>query len=80
MFVGSSYKQLKYISKLRNVISNKHTEMLMHAMISCRLDFCNSIYYNMEKSNLYKLQKVQNADARLIKRKKNKRHRSKREL
>jgi len=47
--------------------------MLVHAMISSRLDYCNSIYYNMEKSNLYELQKVQNEAARLIKRK-NKRH------
>ena len=48
------------------VLSRKHTEMLVHAVISSRLDYCNSIFFDMGKSNLYKLQKVQNAAARLI--------------
>ena len=60
---------LKDIGKIRNVISNKHTEMLVHAVISSRLDYCNSMFFNMSRSNLYKLQKVQNAAARLIVRK-----------
>ena len=68
--VASCYKQLKDIGKIRNIISKNHTEMLVHAIISSRLDYCNSIYYDMKKSNLYKLQKVQNSAARLIERKK----------
>ena len=42
--------------------------MLVHALIS-RIDYCNSLYYNMCKSNLHKLQKVQNTAARLVARK-----------
>ena len=38
-----------------------------------RADSINSLFVNMNKSNLYKLQKVQNAAARLVARK-NKRH------
>ena len=71
--VSHCYKLLKDIGRIRNVLSKKHTEMLVHAVISSRLDYCNSLFYNMSKSNLYKLQKVQNAAARLIVRK-NKRH------
>ena len=71
--VASCYKQIKDIGKIRNIISKNHTEMLVHAVISSRLDYCNSLYYNMKKSNLYKLQKVQNSAARLIERK-NRRH------
>ena len=40
--------------------------MLVHAVTSSRLDYCNSLYINMNKDNIYKLQKVQNAAARLV--------------
>ena len=43
--------------------------MLVHAVSSSRLDYCNSLFFNISKSNLYKLQKVQNAAARLVARK-----------
>ena len=66
--VSHSYKILKDIGRIRNVISDKHTEMLVHAVIS-RIDYCNSLYYNISSSNLHKLQKVQNAAARLVSRK-----------
>ena len=42
--------------------------MLVHAVIS-RLDYCNSLFFNISRSNIYKLQKVQNAAARLVARK-----------
>ena len=64
--VSHCYKILKDIGRVRPVLSQTHTEMLVHSMISIRIDYCNSIFYNMGKSNLYKLQKVQNAAARLI--------------
>ena len=34
--VSHCYKLLKDIGKIRNVISSKHTEMLVHAVISSR--------------------------------------------
>ena len=43
-----------------------HLKNLVHAVISSRLDYCNGILINIEKQVLYKLQKVQNAAARLI--------------
>ena len=64
--VSHCYKLLKDIGRIRNILSKKHTETLVHAVISSRLDYCNSLYFNMSKSNLYKLQKVQNAAARLV--------------
>ena len=64
--VSHCYKLLKDIGRIRSVLSQKHTETLVHAVTSSRLDYCNSIFYNMNKSNLFKLQKVQNAAARLI--------------
>ena len=64
--VSHCYKLLKDIGRIRNVLSKKHTEMLVHSVISSRLDYCNSLFFNINKSNMYKLQKVQNAAARLI--------------
>ena len=40
--------------------------MLVHAVITSRMDNCNSILINTSKTNLHKLQKVQNAAARLV--------------
>ena len=34
-----------------------------------RIDYCNSLFFNMPKDNIYKLQKVQNAAARIVTRK-----------
>jgi hypothetical protein len=67
--VAHCFKLLKDIGRIRTVLSRKHTEMLVHAVSSSRLDYCNSVFFNMKKSNLYKLQKVQNAAARLVVRK-----------
>ena len=67
--VSHCYKLLKDIGRIRNVLSKKHVEMLVHAVISSRLDGHNSLFFNMRKENIYKLQKVQNAAARVIVRK-----------
>ena len=41
-------------------------EILVHACVSSKLDYCNSLLYNISKYVLNKLQFVQNATARLI--------------
>ena len=63
--IAHSYKLLKNIGRIRNILTNKYTETLVHAVIS-RLDYCNSLFVNMSKRNIFKLQKVQNAAARLV--------------
>ena len=64
--VALCYKQLKDISSIRNLISSNQTEMLVHSVISSRLDYCNSLLYGLNKSVIEKLQKVQNAAARVV--------------
>ena len=64
--VSYCYKLLKDIGRIRNVLTDDHTEQLVHAVTSSRLDYCNSLFFNMNKSNIYKLQKVQNAAARIV--------------
>ena len=41
-------------------------EVLVHAFINSKLDFCNSLLYGLPKYDINKLQSVQNAAARVI--------------
>jgi len=54
------------IWKIRRHISQKTCETLVHALISSKLDFCNSLLFGLPKHLLKKLQHVQNAAARLV--------------
>ena len=64
--VALCYKQLKDISSIRQLIETKQTEMLVHSVISNRLDYCNSLLFGLNKSVIEKFQKVQNAAARVV--------------
>ena len=64
--VALCYKQLKDVSSIRHLIEKSHTEMLVHSIISSRLDYCNSLLYGLNKSVIEKYQKVQNAAARVV--------------
>ena len=64
--VSSCYKYIKDLYRARNFLSLKDTEILVNASVTSRLDYCNSLFVNMSESNFYKLQKVQNAAARLV--------------
>lgn len=43
-------------------------ERVIHAFVLARLDYCNSLYFGLPKSSLLRLQMVQNAAARFLKR------------
>ena len=61
---------LRNIAKLRSIISHSELEMAVHAFISSRLDYCNSIFTCLNKTSVDKLQMVHNAAARLLTRSK----------
>ena len=58
--------QLIKIKQLRKYLSKKDTETLVHAFITSSIDYCNSIYYNLPKKQILKLQRIQNHAARVI--------------
>ena len=64
--VSNCYKILKDIGRIKRCLERSHIESLVHAVVSHRLDYCNSLLMNISRENIYKLQKVQNAAARLI--------------
>ena len=67
--VSHCFKLIKDLWCLRSFTSPKDMEILVNSSVTSRLDYCNSLFFNMAKSNFQKLQKVQNAAARLVLRK-----------
>jgi hypothetical protein len=61
-----AFYHLWNIARIRKFLTQKSTEILVHAFISSKLDYCNSLLYGVPKFQLKKLQHVQNAAARLI--------------
>ncbi len=64
--VCNCFYQLRNIAKLRPVVSTAEMEMIIHAFISSRLDYCNSLFTCLSNSSLKRLQVVQNAAAKLL--------------
>ena len=62
----AAYYHLYNIWCTRKYLSHETVETLMHAFITSRLDYCNSLLYAIPAIDLNKLQRVQNAAARLI--------------
>ena len=46
----STHFHIRNIGKIRNLLSYDACSTIIHALISCRLDYCNSILYNVPKS------------------------------
>ena len=63
---SSAFYYLYYIRHIRKYLSRSSTETLIHAFITSRLDYCNSLLYGLPKYQLSKLQRVMNASARLV--------------
>ena len=57
---------IRSISKIRKYLTREATESLVNAYITSRLDYCNSLLYGLPKSQIFRLQKLQNMAARLV--------------
>ena len=64
--VSSCYYHLRCIGKIKNRLPSKELQLLVQSVISSKLDYCNVILIGINKNLIQKLQKVQNAAARLI--------------
>uniref|UniRef100_A0A669DR24 Reverse transcriptase domain-containing protein n=1 Tax=Oreochromis niloticus TaxID=8128 RepID=A0A669DR24_ORENI len=64
--VKSSFYHLRRLAKIRPILSRPHLETVIHAFISCRLDYCNALYCGVSQHLLSRLQLVQNSAARLL--------------
>ena len=64
---SSAFYYLYNIRRIRKYLSRPTTESLVHAFITSRVDYCNSPLYGLPNSHIMKLQRIQNAVARLVK-------------
>ena len=62
----TAFFHLRNIAKIRNILSNNDAEKLIHAFVTSRLDYCNSLLAACPKNSLKSFQLVQNAAARLL--------------
>ena len=63
---SSAHVHLYNIGKIRQYLTKSSLEQLIHALITSKLDYCNSLLYGISKKQLSRLQRVQNSAARLI--------------
>ena len=62
----SAFFYLHNIRHMRKYLTSECTEKLIRAIITSRLDYCNSLLYGVADHHIQKLQRVMNASARLI--------------
>ena len=62
----STHFHLRNIGIIRHLLSHHATAQLIHALILTRLDYCNSVLYNVPNSSILRLQRIQNQAARIL--------------
>ena len=60
---GVAFFYLYNIRHIRKNLTRECTEKLIHAFITIRLDYCNSLLYEVPHRHMLKLQRVMNASA-----------------
>ena len=60
------FYQLRHIGAIRKSLTAETSNLLVHAFINSRLDYCNSILYGDGAVHLWKLQSIQNGAARVV--------------
>ena len=62
----AAFFHLFNIRRIRKFLNHETVQILVNAFVTSRLDYCNSLLYGLPATQLNKLQRVQNAAARLI--------------
>ena len=65
-YVSKSVHQLRNLGFIRKYLNRSATEKITHALISSRLDFGNGLLFSSPHNLLAKLQRLQNAAARVV--------------
>ena len=64
--IQSCFLQLRNIGNVRKYLTKQSAEILVLALVMSRLDYCNSILAGATKSQISRLQRVQNTAARIV--------------
>ena len=62
----SCFYHMRDIRRIRRYLSLENAKTLAHAMVTSRLDYCNSLLYGIADKNINRLQRVQNCLARVV--------------
>ena len=62
----SAHFHLRNIGSIRHLLTDSAAAQLVHALITSRLDYCNSLLYGLPDCRLDKLQRIQNIAARMV--------------
>lgn len=62
----SAQYHIRALRHIRQCISTDNAKSIAVAMVSSRLDYCNSVLYGTSASNIQRLQRVQNSLARVV--------------
>ena len=62
----STHFHIRNIGNISNLLSYDACSTIIHSLISCRLDYCNSILYNVPRSKTDRLQRLPNQCARIL--------------
>jgi hypothetical protein len=62
----NGYYEIRNIGKIRKYLDDKSAAALVHAFVTSKLDYCNSLYQGLPKKLLNKLQRVLNMAARVV--------------
>ena len=63
---NKSFMILRNLRHIRHHFTKSGFESLIHAFITSRIDYCNSLFANIPKSSIKLLQSIQNFAARLV--------------
>ena len=66
---GKSFDHLRQMNTVRNTFTEDAATTMVHAFVTSRLDYCNSVLHRVSAASVQPLQNVLNAAARIILRK-----------
>ena len=62
----SVYGQLRRIRQIRNYIDQNAVESIVHSFVTSNIDYCNALLFGAPQQTIDKLQRLQNAAARVV--------------
>ena len=62
----SAFYHLRKIRLIRKHLTFDEAQLLVQALVTSKLDYCNSLLYGLAKNVIKQLQRVQNAAARVV--------------